>query len=84
MERIIKWAGYGIKGLDYASPAVDLGVRLWVADVFWNSGLTKVQSWYSTVQLFTGVFGGDGGNRRFGIAGPGLWSAIWHRGAIYS
>jgi len=52
-EQIIKLASNGIKGLDYASPVVDLGVRIWVAHIFWNSGLTKIQSWYSTVQLFT-------------------------------
>lgn len=53
MERIIKFVKYGIKALDYTSPVVDLGVRLWVAHIFWNSGLTKMQSWYSTVTLFT-------------------------------
>ncbi len=42
-----------IRGLDFMSPLIDLGVRLWVASVFWNSGLTKIQSWDSTVALFT-------------------------------
>jgi len=40
------------KGLDLLAPLVDLGVRLWVANVFWKSGLTKIQSFDSTVLLF--------------------------------
>ena len=34
------------------APLVDLGVRLWVANVFFTSGLTKIQNWSSTVSLF--------------------------------
>lgn len=34
------------------SPLVDLGVRLWVANVFYTSGLTKIQTWSSTLSLF--------------------------------
>jgi putative oxidoreductase len=29
-----------------------LGMRLWVASVFWKSGMTKLSSWESTVALF--------------------------------
>ncbi|MGH6829988.1 MAG: DoxX family protein [Methylocella sp.] len=39
--------------LHFLSPAVDLLLRLWVANVFFKSGLTKIQSWDSTVLLFT-------------------------------
>ncbi len=39
--------------LDFMSPAVDLLLRLWVANVFFKAGLTKIQSWESTVLLFT-------------------------------
>lgn len=42
-----------IKGLEFLSPLIDLGIRLWVANVFWKSGLTKIQSWDSTIALFT-------------------------------
>ncbi len=43
-----------IRGLEeWLAPVVDLGIRLWVANVFWKSGLTKIQSWDSTVALFT-------------------------------
>jgi len=40
-------------GLDFLSPLLNLGIRLWVANVFWKSGLTKIQSWETTVMLFT-------------------------------
>ena len=41
------------RGLDWLAPLGVLGLRLWVANVFWKSGLTKIQSWDSTVLLFT-------------------------------
>lgn len=44
------------KGLTFLSPALDLLIRLWVANVFWQSGLTKIMSWDSTVFLFTYEF----------------------------
>lgn len=34
------------------SPIFDLVIRLWVAKVFFLSGLTKIQSWSSTLALF--------------------------------
>ena len=42
-----------VRGLDFLGPAIDLVIRLWVANVFWKSGLTKIASWESTVALFT-------------------------------
>ncbi len=42
-----------ILGLDFLSPAIDLVIRVWVANVFWKAGLTKIASWDSTVALFT-------------------------------
>ncbi|HKW84541.1 MAG TPA: DoxX family protein [Burkholderiaceae bacterium] len=38
--------------LDAGAPAVDLAVRLFVASVFFKSGLTKIASWSSTLSLF--------------------------------
>ncbi|SMF97630.1 putative oxidoreductase [Methylomagnum ishizawai] len=38
--------------LDAARPAGDLLLRLWLAQVFWVSGQTKIQSWDSTLYLF--------------------------------
>jgi len=34
------------------SPLVDLAVRLWVANVFFTAGLTKIATWSSTLALF--------------------------------
>ncbi len=41
-----------IRGLGAMTPLLDLGLRLWVARVFWNSGMTKIQSWDTTLMLF--------------------------------
>lgn len=38
--------------LDRLAPAIDLLIRLWVANVFWKSGLTKIATWDSTLYLF--------------------------------
>ena len=34
------------------SPLLDLSIRIWVARIFWNSGMQKTQSWTSTLELF--------------------------------
>jgi putative oxidoreductase len=51
-------SGYrtGTQWLRKASPIADLAVRLWVANVFFTAGLTKIDSWYSTIGLFTYVY----------------------------
>ncbi len=41
-----------VQGLDWLAPVADLLIRLWVANVFWKSGLTKIQSIDTTLQLF--------------------------------
>jgi len=41
-----------VHGLDFLAPAGDLLIRLWVANVFWKSGLTKIASIDTTLQLF--------------------------------
>lgn len=33
-------------------PILVLGMRLWIARIFWYSGLTKIASWSSTRHLF--------------------------------
>jgi putative oxidoreductase len=38
--------------LDSLSPLFDLGLRLYLANIFWKSGLNKLQSWDSTIALF--------------------------------
>ena len=38
--------------LTHAAPALDVGLRLFLANVFFKSGLTKIQTWDSTLYLF--------------------------------
>jgi putative oxidoreductase len=38
--------------LVHAAPALDMGLRLFLANVFFKSGLTKIQTWDSTLYLF--------------------------------
>lgn len=37
---------------EYLAPIFDLGLRWFLADVFFKSGLTKIQTWDSTLYLF--------------------------------
>jgi putative oxidoreductase len=41
---------------EYLAPLADVGIRLYLANVFFKSGLTKVQSWDSTLYLFDDVY----------------------------
>jgi len=41
---------------EYLAPVLDLGIRLLLANVFFKSGLTKIQSWDSTLYLFSDVY----------------------------
>ncbi|HTS54806.1 MAG TPA: DoxX family protein [Burkholderiales bacterium] len=41
-----------IKAIELVSPLFDLAIRLYVAKAFFLSGLTKIQSWDSTLSLF--------------------------------
>jgi putative oxidoreductase len=56
IEQSTRFARRLIDSLSFASPALDLLIRLWVANVFWKSGLTKIASWDSTLALFTYEF----------------------------
>lgn len=53
LARVMSLAAPLYRGLDWLSPLGVLALRLWVANVFWKSGLTKIASWDSTVMLFT-------------------------------
>jgi putative oxidoreductase len=44
------------RALDMAAPAVDLLIRVLVGTVFFQSGLTKIANWNSTVSLFENVY----------------------------
>jgi putative oxidoreductase len=41
---------------EYLAPLMDVGLRLYLANVFFKSGLTKVRSWDSTLYLFSDVY----------------------------
>ncbi|NNM83558.1 MAG: DoxX family protein [Burkholderiales bacterium] len=41
---------------EYLAPLLDLGLRVYLASVFFKSGFTKVQSWDSTLYLFNEVY----------------------------
>ena len=42
--------------LEQAASLIDLGIRLYVANVFWKSGLTKIEDWDKTLYLFEEVY----------------------------
>lgn len=42
-----------VQGLEFLQPLLDLGIRLYVANIFWKSGLSKLASFDTTVALFT-------------------------------
>lgn len=53
LQQYIRSYDQGIKQLHhYAVPLVLLLLRLWVAWVFFNSGLLKISTWDSTLYLF--------------------------------
>ena len=41
---------------EHLAPVLDLGLRLFLANVFFKSGLTKIKSWDSTLYLFSDVY----------------------------
>ena len=41
---------------EYLAPLLDFALRLYLADVFLKSGLTKIQNWDSTLYLFSDVY----------------------------
>jgi len=56
MNKLIQIAKFAIQRLDDISPAIDLAARLYIADIFWKSGLTKIANWDTTVYLFTNLY----------------------------
>ena len=51
--RILRWTQLGLHAAEqWFAPAVDFGIRLLVASVFFKSGLTKIASWSTTLALF--------------------------------
>lgn len=55
-NKFVGLSSLAIRGLDFLTPVVDLGARLWLANVFWKSGMTKITTWDSTLSLFNYVY----------------------------
>lgn len=52
VTRVIHLASPVTHGLEYLTPMLLLGTRLWVADAFFKAGLVKIQSFQTTIFLF--------------------------------
>lgn len=49
----LKWYSRAVAGLEeWIAPIFDLAIRLYIAKIFFWSGLTKIQSWSTTLALF--------------------------------
>lgn len=53
MNRLVAAYGRAVGALEALQPAAQLAARLYVAKVFFWSGLTKIRDWEITVALFT-------------------------------
>ena len=56
LSRIVKFYYAASHWPEYLAPIFDIGLRLYLANVFFKSGLTKIQSWDSTLFLFSDVY----------------------------
>jgi len=45
-----------INALKTLTPLGDLAARIWIAKIFFDSGLTKINNWDATVALFTNLY----------------------------
>jgi putative oxidoreductase len=59
MNQLSRVANYYYKASrlpEYLAPALDFGIRLFLANVFFKSGLTKIHNWDSTLYLFSDIY----------------------------
>lgn len=54
--RMIRFYYTASRWPEYLVPVLDLGLRLFLANVFFKSGLTKIKNWDSTLYLFSDVY----------------------------
>jgi putative oxidoreductase len=52
LAKATKWVNAVYSKLDYLAPIGILALRFWVAMVFFKSGLTKIETWSTTLYLF--------------------------------
>lgn len=41
---------------EYLAPVLDIALRLFIANIFFKSGWTKIQNWDSTLYLFSDIY----------------------------
>ena len=56
LKRLIRYYYLAAHLPECLAPLFDLGLRLFLANVFFKSGLTKIKSWDSTPYLFSDVY----------------------------
>jgi putative oxidoreductase len=56
VQRAVRLYAAAAGALDRLQPLLALGLRLWVARVFFNSGLVKLGNWSGTLGLFENEF----------------------------
>jgi len=56
LSRIIRFYYVASHWPEYLAALFDIGLRLYLADVFFKSGLTKIKNWDSTLYLFNDVY----------------------------
>ncbi len=56
LTRIAKFYYRASHWPEWLAPLLDIALRLYVGDVFFKSGLTKIKSWDSTLYLFSDVY----------------------------
>jgi putative oxidoreductase len=56
LSRLIRFYYTASHWPEYLAPVLDLGLRLFLANVFFKSGMVKIQSWSSTLYLFNDVY----------------------------
>jgi len=56
LARLVALGAHAGRVLGRGAPLADLAVRLFVAAVFFQSGLTKIANWDSTLALFENVY----------------------------
>src|SRR5437868_5111626 len=56
VEKIARAMRPLLRVLAFLTPVGDLLARIWVASIFFRSGLVKISNWDATVALFTYVY----------------------------
>lgn len=55
-QTLVDWINRAIGWLQGAAHVLDLGIRLYVAEVFFRSGLLKIGNWDGTLYLFSNEY----------------------------